>query len=275
VVESAERTLLDVLTPTRTGDDRFVATMPDWFGGHPFGGIVIAQSLAAALQTVDDPASVHSFHGYFLRPVTVGVPGELVVERVRDGRSFTTRQVDTVIGGKTAFRSLCSWHQREPGEAYQLSMPADVAPPEQLDPPLDRPGPPEAQFDVRDAGPSPRRSDGTYESTRRAWFRSSAALPDDPSAHLAIAAFVSDMTGTAFRPNNLGEINTHTDASLDHALWFHRPIRVDEWLLYDVTAVVNHGGRSVVRGSMYSRDGVLLLSMMQELLIRPVDAINS
>jgi acyl-CoA thioesterase-2 len=268
--EPLEPSLLDVLTPRRTGEDTFVATMPGWFGGHAFGGVVIAQSLAAALQTVDDPESVHSFHGYFLRPVTVGVPGELSVERVRDGRSFTTRQVDTTIEGRTAFRSLSSWHAREPGEEYQLAIPTDVAPPENLDPPLDRPGPPEAQLDVRDAGPSPRRADGTFESTRRAWFRSSAPLPDDPVAHLTIAAMLSDMTGTGFRPNNLGEIGTHTDASLDHAVWFHRPIRVDDWLLYDIAAVVNHGGRSVVRGSMYSRDGLLVLSMMQELLIRPV-----
>lgn len=270
MADSASPSLLDVLTPRPIGDDRFVATMPDWFGGHPFGGVVLAQSLGAALQTVDDPGSLHSLHGYFMRPVTVGVPAELTVERVRDGRSFTTRQVDTTVDGKPAFRSLCSWHPREAGEEYQLAMPAGVAPPDDLEPPLDRPGPPEVQFDVRDAGPSPRRPDGTYESTRRVWFRSAAPMSDDPADHLVVAALLSDMTGTAFRPNNLGEIGTHTDASLDHALWFHRPIRVDDWLLYDLAAVVNHGGRSVVRGSMYSRDGLLLMSMVQELLIRPV-----
>jgi acyl-CoA thioesterase-2 len=265
-----ERSLLDVLTPRRSGDDRFVATMPSWFGGHPFGGIVLGQSLAAALQTVEDPAAIDSFHGYFLRPVTVGVPAEVTVERVRDGRSFTTRQVDTAVGGKLAFRSLCSFHAREAGEEYQLPMPTDVPAPEELDPPLDRPGPPQARLDVRDAGPSDRRADGTFASTRRVWFRSAVPVADEPAAHLVVATFLSDMTGTAFRPNNRGEIDTHTDASLDHALWFHRPVRVDEWLLYDIAAVVNHGGRSVVRGSLYSRDGVLRMSMMQELLIRPV-----
>jgi acyl-CoA thioesterase-2 len=149
-------------------------------------------------------------------------------------------------------------------------MPTDVPPPGDLDAPLDRAGPDEASLDVRDAQPT-TREDGTYESTRRAWFRCTGPVPDDPVAHLTIAAFLSDMTGTSFRPHNLGEVDTHTDTSLDHAVWFHRPIRVDEWMFYDLQTIINHGARSVVRGSMYNGNGVLCFSMMQELLIRRLE----
>jgi acyl-CoA thioesterase-2 len=265
-----DRTLVEVLTAEPVAEDRFVASMPNWFNGHAFGGVVLGQAVSAALQSVGGGADLHSFHGYFLRPVAVGREAEVQVDHVRDGRTFRTRQVDMRQGGRTTLRALCSFHAPEVGEEYQLSMPGDVPPPEELDPPLDRPGPPQASVDVRDAQPTERDADGTYRSTRRVWFRYTAPIAEDPTAHVAVAAFLSDMTGTGFRPNNLSEMGTHTDASLDHALWFHQPIRVDEWLFYDIQAVVNHGARSVVRGSMYSRDGVLRFSMMQELLIRPL-----
>lgn len=262
------RSLIDVLTARPVADGRFVAAMPDWFNGHPFGGVVLGQAVSAAVQSVDPEAALHSFHGYFLRPLAVGREADFHVEHIRDGRAFSARHVEIRQDDVSAFRALCSFHVPESGEQYQLRMPADVPPPEVLDPPLDRPGPPEAALDVRDAQPSEPDADGTYQSTRRVWFRYTDPIADDPAAHLAIAAFLSDMTGTGFRPNNLGEMGTHTDASLDHALWMHQPIRVDDWLFYDIQAIVNHGGRSVVRGSMYSRDGVLRFSMMQELLIR-------
>jgi acyl-CoA thioesterase-2 len=122
-------------------------------------------------------------------------------------------------------------------------------------------------LDEREAG-TVLEADGSYRSTRRVWLRVPDRLPDDPDVHATVAAFISDMTGTSFRPLSFEEWGRHTDASLDHAVWLHRPFRVDEWLLYDLQAVVNAGGRSFVRGSLFASDGRLCLSMAQELLIR-------
>lgn len=268
--ENDDRSLVEMLRASPAeGHDCFTAVAPDWFGAQAFGGVVVAHAVNAALQTVDDPARLHSLHGYFLRPVVVEEPVHLHVDRVRDGRSFATRQVTSEQNGKVAFTMHCSFHAPEVGEEYQLPMTPDVAGPEGLEPePFDGWG--HGPYELRDAPvPSPG-PDGTYESTRRSWLRVTDPLPDDPVVQLTLAAFFSDMTGTSFRPYNLGEWGTHTDASLDHAVWFHHRPRMDEWLLFDLAAVINHGGRSVVRGSMYSRDGQLRLSIMQELLIRRI-----
>ena len=117
---------------------------------------------------------------------------------------------------------------------------------------------------------TPQRDDGTYESTRRCWVRTVAPMPDDLLAHLGVAAFLSDMTGSAFRPHSLGEWGNHTDATIDHAVWFHRPLRTDEWVYTDFEALVNHAGRATVRARFHDRAGHLCLSMAQELLIRPL-----
>jgi acyl-CoA thioesterase-2 len=269
-----DRSLIEVLTANPVGDDSFVAVAPDWFGTQAFGGVVVAHAVSAALQSVDDPSSLHSLHGYFLRPVAVEVPVRLDVDRTRDGRSFRTRQVTTEQGGKPVFTMVCSFHTPEDGEEYQLRMPSDVPGPDELEPEKLRTDGP-ASFDLREAPIPEAGPDGTYTSTRRGWFRATDPLPEDPVVHLTIAAFLSDMTGTSFRPHNLGEWGTHTDASLDHAVWFHHPQRMDEWLLYDLHAVINHGGRSVIRGAMYAADGQLRFSIMQELLIRPLPESNA
>jgi acyl-CoA thioesterase-2 len=259
------RELAAVVQVARSGDDRFRGEMPDWFGERVFGGVLVAQVLSAALQTVDDDVRPHSLHGYFLRPALAGPPVELEVARLRDGRSFRTRQVEMRQGDKAVCAMGVSFHADEPGDEYQLAM-ADVPGPDDVPPNEDWQGP----FHVRDVGPTAREPDGTFRSTRRAWCRLSLRLPDDPTLHACLAGFLSDMTETSFRPRNLGEWGTHTDASLDHAVWFHRPFRVDEWLFFDLHALVNAGGRSVVRGSLYRHDGQLCLSMAQELLIRPL-----
>jgi acyl-CoA thioesterase-2 len=259
--------LIAALTAQPIGDDLFRAVLPDWFGGHAFGGMVVGHAVNAALQTVDTPGDLHSLHAYFLRPTATEQPVDIEVERVRDGRSFTTRHVRSQQNGKTVFSMLCSFHAPETGDEYARPMP-EVPPPEELEvvDGFDDDAPDD--LEMRDAGPLPDR-DGTYISTRRVWFR----LPlrtEDVVAHLSAIAYMSDMTGTSFRPHSLGEWGLHTDASLDHAVWFHRPIRLDDWMLYDLRAVVNHAGRSVVHGAMYSRDGLLRLTLMQELLIRPL-----
>jgi acyl-CoA thioesterase-2 len=257
--------LVDALAVHPIADDRFGASAPDWYGDRVFGGVDLGHVIGAAIATVDDGWQPHSMHASFLGAVRPG-PLELAVERVRDGRTFVTRQVSTVQGEREAVRAVVSFHRDEPGPAYQVPRPDDV--PAVEDCPLvdDMPPP----FDVRWIGPSEPGPDGTYRSTRRAWVRTVRSPGEDPGAHLALAAYMSDMTGTSFRPGNLGEWGTHTDASIDHAVWFHRPVRVDDWLYNDFHAVINAGGRSTVRGEWFDQSGQLVMSMAQELLIRPV-----
>jgi acyl-CoA thioesterase-2 len=246
------------------GSSIFLTTSPDWWGGErTFGGMVVAQALSAATRTVAQDLHVHSLHGYFLRPSQPGTPSTHKVERLRDGRSFSTREVVSEVEGRSAFRMTCSFHRAEAGDEYQLPMAGDVPPPDSIRG-SDAPFP----FDVRDLGDTGRRQDGTYLSTRRCWFRTRQRLSDDSAVHACVLAYLSDMTGAAFRPLSLKSWGGYTDASLDHALWFHRPRRADEWNLFDFQALVNANGRSTVRGTMYGEDGVLYLSMAQELLIR-------
>jgi acyl-CoA thioesterase-2 len=263
--------LVDTIATTRDPGGRFHAVAPDWFGDRVFGGMVVAQALHAAMQTVDDDRRPHSMHADFLGALRPG-PNELEVESLRDGRTFATRQVTSIQNGRRALRATVSFHGADHGDEYQLPMPDAPAPetlPREEDP---GPGPP---FDMRDVGPTERRADGTYRSTRRYWARALAPLPETPIAHYTVAAFMSDMTGTSFRPYSLGEWGTHTDASIDHALWFHREPRFDEWVYVDFHALVNHAGRSTVRGEFYDREGRLSMSIAQELLIRPLDAPDS
>jgi len=246
------------------GTDTFVTTCPDWWGGErTFGGMVVAQALHAASQTVPPGLDVHSLHGYFLRPSHPRFPSIHTVTRVRDGRTFTTREVSTEVDGRTAFRMTCSFHRAEEGDEYQLPMPDDIPGPDEIEG-SDAPFP----FDVSNLGSTPRRHDGTYLSTRRCWFRARGHVPDDPALHACLLAYLSDMTGAAFRPHSLDTWGGYTDASLDHAVWFHRPRRADEWNLFDFQAVANAGGRSTIRATMFGADGQMYLSMAQELLIR-------
>ena len=189
------------------------------------------------------------------------------VEPIRDGRSFSTRSVVSAVEGKETFRMNCSLPRsraggRVPagGRTRASPRPVDI---EGFEAPF--------PFDIRELGHTEQRSDGTYLSTRRCWFRTREPLPDDPAVHACVLAYFSDMTGAAFRPLSLGVWGTHTDTSLDHALWFHRPWRADAWSLFDLHALVNAGGRSTIRATMHGEDGTLHLSMAQELLIRELD----
>jgi acyl-CoA thioesterase-2 len=259
-----------VATPSEPGPDgaeTFVTTGPLWWGDErTFGGMVVAQALHAATQTVPTGLDVHSLHGYFLRPAYARFPSVHTVRRVRDGRSFTTREVTTEVDGRPTFRMNCSFHQAEPGDDYQLPMAADIPPPPP--PSSSRVGTEPYPFDVRNLGATPLRDDGSYLSTRRCWFRTREKLADDPALHACVLAYFSDMTGASFRPHSLETWGDHTDASLDHAVWFHRPRRADEWNLFDFQALLNAGGRATVRATMYGDDGRLYVSMAQELLIR-------
>lgn len=246
------------------GADRFTAPSPDWWGERLFGGMVVAQALDAAVQCVEGTMRAHSMHGYFFRPVLPGTDTQLVVERLRDSRSFSTRDVTTFQNGKPAARMTCSFCVDEEGEEYQPTMPAGVPEPDELEV-MSPPGP----FESADAG-AVRGADGTYVSSGRFWNRTRGAVGDDPAVHVCLLALMSDMTRTSFRPLSIHTWGGHTDASIDHALWFHHPARPDEWLLYDLCALINTGNRATVRGAMYTRRGTLVLTMVQELLIRPL-----
>lgn len=262
---AAVAALVSSLELRPTAPDRFAVVAPEWWGDRVFGGMVVAHALRAGSACVDRSLRPHSLHGYFLRPLAPGVETELAVARDRDSRSFATRTVTTSQAGKVAARMTCSFCVEEEGaDEYQLAMPGDVERPEDLDVRA-APGP----FVSADAGPR-RASDGTYVSSGRFWNRTAAPLPDDPVVHASVLALVSDMTRTAFRPGSLERWGSHSDASIDHAVWFHRPARADRWLFYDLQAVVNRANRATVRGTMFDRSGALVLSMAQELVIRPV-----
>src|SRR3954451_1305645 len=252
------------LRPTRIDEHRYRADAPSWFGGRLFGGHVVAIAVAAAMTDTGSADPPNSLHGSFLRPVNPGEPVEASVETVRAGRSFRTHEVRLHQSGQLKFFLLCQFHAPEEGPTYQPPMP-DVVVPDQAEEQW-KDGP----FEVRTIGPTQLREDGSYESTRRAWMRLLAPVPDDIVLSTALAAYVSDMTGNAFRPLSLDQWEGWTDASLDHAVWFHRPMRLDQWAMFDLHCVINTGGRSLIRGAMYDADGRLCLSMAQELLIRPL-----
>jgi acyl-CoA thioesterase-2 len=248
---------------TETATHRYEGTPPRTFGDRSFGGQVLGMATAALMRSAASTDAPHSLHGYFLRPVAPDVPVELHVEPLREGRSFRTFEARLHQDGQLRFVATGQFHADEPGVDYQPSMP-EVAPPDDLEEHW-----PFGPVESRSIGPTPPRDDGTHASTRRAWLRLRAPLPDDPVVIAAMTAYVCDLTGNSFRPLSLDTYDGYTDASLDHAMWFHRPMRVDEWLYYDIHCALNHAGRSLIRGSMYDAEGRLCVSMAQELLIRP------
>jgi acyl-CoA thioesterase-2 len=262
--------MIDTMLAQPIDDDRYLADAPGWFGPRVFGGAVVAQVVTAAALAAQDAGGAgatgraHSLHTHFLRALQPG-PVELRTEAIRTGRTFTTIRVDSVQGGRVAATSIVSFHADEDDVPYQLPM-AEVPRPDSLPVSDDAPPP----FETCWIGPTEPRADGTYESTRRCWIRLAAPLPDDPLAALLVSTVLSDLTGTSFRPYSLDEWGTHTDASIDHAVWFHRPPRTDGWLFCDFHALANLGGRSTVRGTFHDERGDLVLSMAQELLIRPL-----
>lgn len=273
--------LLRLLEVEAVGDDRFRVENPDaGYGERVFGGQVAAQSLRAAGATVDVDHLAHSLHAYFLRPGRVGVPIEFDVERTRDGRSFSTRRVlasqATDGGREVIFEMSVSFHGAETGNEYQLPRATDVPEPAEAGdrlifiPEEARPGLP---MELKELGPSAPDADGWFPSTRRAWIRIKRRLPDDPIVHQCMLTYLSDMGAVfgAIPPTGDRPWDNIMGASLDHAMWFHRSMRADEWFLYDLHALVNAGARGVARGTMHTVDGVLGVSMVQEALLRPFD----
>jgi acyl-CoA thioesterase-2 len=242
---------------------------------------VFAQALVAARRTVPDGREAHSAHGYFILPGDLAAPIVYFVDKLRDGRSFTTRRVTAIQHGEAIFNLSVSFHITEQGPEYQLPMP-DVPPPESVVPelqtlreraesipePLRRVLTQERPIDVRPIEP---HGTATREPVRRAWFRADGRLPDDLSIHQAILAYASDygLLVTALQPHGIAYRTPGLQlASLDHSLWMHRPLRADEWLLYSTDSPVTSGARGFVRGTIHSAAGDLVASVAQEGLIR-------
>ena len=267
--------ILDVLSLQELGPDSFSATTPPE-GGPPrlFGGQVASQALRAATLTVAPERPPHSLHAYFVRPGRPGSPLTLRVERTRDGRSFTTRTVTASQGGRPILILAASFHGDEEGDDWHLPAPTGVPRPDDLP----EPEPALRQFtlispfDVR-----PVRGREAHEPAlvHPFWIRTRDRLPDDPLLHACVLTYISDLAvvGGAFAP---GVDRTHrTGASLDHAVWFHRPARADGWLLFSVDPASNHGGRGLARGTLHTASGVLVASMAQEALLRSTSGSSS
>jgi acyl-CoA thioesterase II len=248
-----------------------------------FGGQVAGQALVAAGRTVPEDRPVHSLHAYFIRPGDPTIPLIYLVERVRDGRSFTTRRVTTIQHGKTIFTLSASFHRDEPGVEHAEPMP-DVPPPDAVPPTLERMeklfGPSvrkwygDQPIDIRHIGPLSFEAarDPSLRTTRNmVWLRADGNLPDDPLLHVCLMTYASDMTllDSVLIAHGLSWADGHTSgASLDHAMWFHGPFRADRWLLYAQDSPVARGSRGLARGEVYTSDGDLVVSVVQEGLVR-------
>jgi len=249
-----------------------------------FGGQVAGQALVAAGRTVPADRPVHSLHAYFIRPGDPAVPLVYIVERVRDGRSFTTRRVTTVQHGQAIFTLSASFHGNEPGLEHADSMPA-VPGPEEVEPTADRlrrlRGPSAGEYswrspiDIRYVGPLAAEAalDRSLISSRTVvWLRADGDLPDDPLLHVCLMTYASDMTllDTVLLAHGVSwSDGLISGASLDHAMWFHRPFRADQWLLYVQDSPIASGARGLARGEVYTREGELVVSVVQEGLLRP------
>ncbi|MDA8342684.1 MAG: acyl-CoA thioesterase II [Actinomycetota bacterium] len=246
-----------------------------------FGGQVAAQALMAAGRTVA-AGRPHSLHSYFLRPGDPTVPILYDVDRIRDGRSFSTRRVVAIQHGRAIFNMQTSFHVDEPGLSHQFPMP-DVPPPEDLQPLSERLEPYRDALadwfsrphpiEQRHIGELPFMHHEGKEPLQRLWIRADGTLPaeTDNLLHACIAAYASDMSlfDTMLAPHDVRwDDPGFMGASLDHCMWFHRPFRVDEWLLYDMDSPSAFGARGLARGFMFTRQGELVVSMAQEGLMR-------
>ena len=254
---------------------------------HVFGGQVLAQAIAAAYRTIEPGRSLHSLHAYFLRPGDWTRPVLYDVERIRDGRSFNTRRVVAIQNGRAIFNLASSWQVAEEGLEHAVTMP-DVPPPEALRPDRERYAelaeryPEIKRFAFRYDAIDSRQVEGVLmtESEPRppfkhTWMRVAEPVGDDPEIHLGLLAYLSDMDfmSTSLLPHARSPASGHgiQGASLDHAMWFHRPFRADEWLLFAKESPSTGGARGFVRGSFFDREGRLVASAMQECLIRVRD----
>ncbi len=276
--------LLSVLdltsTEARTTEDIFTGVSQAMPLGRVYGGQVLAQAVLAASRTVPEDRPIHSMHGYFLRPGDSSRSITFSVDRLRDGRSFTARRTQAYQNGTPIFSMIASFQRGDAGLEHAEPMPTGTPAPEDLPTPdaTDALHPTtmrafrELPVDVRHV-PGSLYGDftGTPQPRQAVWLRARRSLPDDPLLHRAALAYLSDMTiqepimrahGLSWRTPGLSV------ASLDHAMWWHRPARVDHWLLYVQESPSAQGGRGLATGRIYTREGVLAASVTQEIMVR-------
>ncbi|GAA3489355.1 MULTISPECIES: acyl-CoA thioesterase [Streptomyces] len=280
--------LLDLLDLERIEQDIFRGVSRSAIVPRVFGGQVAAQALVAAGRTVAEDRLPHSLHAYFLRTGDPSAPIVYTVDRIRDGRSFTTRRVVAVQHGRPVFHLSASFQTYEEGLEHQAPMPVSPDPatlptaaetlPRHagrfVDPAtVDRLLEARAAIDLRYVDPPPYATVGEPREARsQVWFRTNGKLADAPLLHICLATYVSDMTllDSVLLAHGRGGWATGdvVGASLDHAMWFHRPFRADEWLLYDQESPSASGGRGLGQARIYTQDGRLAVSVIQEGVVR-------
>jgi acyl-CoA thioesterase-2 len=275
--------LLTILDIERLEENLFRGLSPQVGWQRVFGGQVIGQALVAANRTVNGRLA-HSLHAYFLRAGDPSVPIIYNVDRIRDGGSFTTRRVVAVQHGQAIFSMAASFHKEETGLEHQIKMP-EVPPPESLPSEaelkaclIDRVPPQvkaywerERPIEIRPVDLSRYLTPGNHAPSQQVWIRATGELPDDQSLHQCVLAYASDFTllDTALIAHGRFVFDPRLMlASLDHALWFHRKLRADEWLLYAQDSPISGAGRAFCRGMLFARDGKLVASTAQEGLLR-------
>ncbi|HEX8441607.1 acyl-CoA thioesterase II [Archangium sp.] len=276
--------LLELLTLEPIEENLFRGRSQDLGYRQLFGGQVLGQSLSAASQTVEPARHVHSLHGYFLRPGDASLPVVYTVDRVRDGGSFTTRRVVAIQKGQPIFTAMASFQGDEPGFEHQAKMP-DVPPPESL--------PSDIELLRRKAHLIPERVRDKFlggkpielrpvtlvdpfdpkpcEPIKYVWFRADGQMPEEPQTHKYVLAYASDfnLITTALQPHGSSFMQRNMQmASLDHAVWFHGNMKVNDWLLYSMDSPWAGNARGLSRGHIFTREGRLVASVAQEGLIR-------
>lgn len=263
----------------RTTEDIFTGVSQSMPFGRIYGGQVLAQSVVAASRTLPSERTVHSMHGYFLRPGKAAEGLTFSVDRIHDGRSFSTRRTQAFQGGVPIFSMIASFQDDDAGLEHQEPLPDGIPQPEELDGfdtdglhPLSRRMFSDRPVDVLHV-PSPIYTEVAEprEPRQAVWVRTRRALPDDPAIHRAALAYLSDLTiqESILRGHGVSWSTPGLKvASLDHAMWWHRPGRVDDWLLYVQESPSARGGRGLATGRIYSRDGVLIASVAQEVMVR-------
>ncbi len=259
-------------------EDIFRGVSPQEDRQRVFGGQVAGQALVAATRTVEN-RSVHSLQAYFIRPGDVSAPLVYLVERVRDGRSFSTRRVTAIQHGQPIFAMSASFHKEEEGFEHQTDLPAGIPDPEELEPfvwegfPVDDEGRMIRPIELRYVTGSPAERGQSREPRLQVWLRATGTLPANPVLHTCMFTYASDMTvldtATKALPVRGNEIDIQA-ASLDHAMWFHRPLRMDDWIFLDQMSNSASNARGLAWGTAWNRTGELVASVVQEGLIRPL-----